>query len=532
MHADADLQSADLHDAARRLRSANLADLFARDPERASALAFEWNSWHVDISKERLDAPALAQLLRHAAQANLGHWIAALFAGEKLNLSEQRPARHPAWRAPDADSVIVDGVDVMTEVRATRGRMAAFAAAMRHRHRRFGSRSAAVLRRAGRARRDGHGIARSRVRVQRRPRASRPHARSMRCGDDAVHRHVEDFHDPGDARQCTWRARGLGSGRDPAAHFVAVTNNVAAAREFGVRDDDIFPMIEGVGGRYSLWSAVGLSIAVRLGWPRFADMLDGARAMDRHFRNEPFARNLPVVLGLVAYWNARWLGHSQRLVVPYAQALARLPAYLQQLQLESNGKSVTRDGAPLRSAGAAAVWGGVGTDSQHAFFQWLHQGTHEVPVEFIVPVRACHPLGDQQRMLVANALAQAQALLAGRHDDALRAQLAPKGYTGTQLEAAIAARRCPGNRASTTILLPQLDARSLGALLALYEHRTFVEAILYGVNPYDQWGVELGKTLAGPVATALAGDMRAVDGADASTRTLIERARALAADSR
>ena len=550
MHADTDLQSPDLHDAARRLRSANLADLFARDPDRASALAFEWNAWHVDISKERLDAPALAQLLRHAAQANLGHWIAALFAGEKLNLSEQRPALHPALRAPDADSVIVDGVDVMTEIRATRGRMAAFAAAMRDR-RRIGATGVALARvvNIGIGGSDlGPRLCCDALAEAGETAAGSPEVafvsnvdpehlgRTLARCDAATTLFIvtsktfttqETLANARGARE--WLARGLGAGRDPAAHFVAVTNNIAAARAFGVRDDDIFPMADGVGGRYSLWSAVGLSIAVRLGWARFAQLLEGAHAMDRHFRNEPFARNLPVLLGLVAYWNARWLGHSQRLVVPYAQALARLPAYLQQLQLESNGKSVTRDGAPLRTASAAAVWGGVGTDSQHAFFQWLHQGMHEVPVEFIVPVRARHPLGDQQRMLVANALAQAQALLVGRHDDALRAELAPKGYAGTRLEAAIAARRCPGNRASTTILLPQLDARSLGALLALYEHRTFVEAILYGVNPYDQWGVELGKTLAGPVATALTGDMRAVDGADASTRTLIERARALAA---
>ncbi|HSQ81696.1 MAG TPA: glucose-6-phosphate isomerase [Casimicrobiaceae bacterium] len=550
MHADIHPESAELHEAARRLRSARLVDLFAQDPDRAPALTFAWGGWHVDISKERLDASTLAQLLHFAAQANLGHWIAALFAGEKLNLSEQRPALHPALRAPDADSIVVDGVDVMAEIRGTRERMAALTAAVRARQR-LGATGKALARvvNIGIGGSDlGPRLCCDALAEPGETATGSPEvafvsnvdpahmARTLATSDAATTLFIvtsktfttqETLANAQSARE--WLARELGAGRDLAPHFVAVTTNIGAARAFGMREDDIFPMAEGVGGRYSLWSAVGLSIALRLGWPRFAEMLEGARAMDLHFRREPFARNLPVILGLLAYWNTRWLGHPQRLVVPYAQALARLPAYLQQLQLESNGKSVTRDGAPLRGASAAAVWGDVGTDSQHEFFQWLHQGMREVPVEFIVPVRARHPLRDQQQMLVANALAQAQALLVGRHDDALRAELAAQGYAGVGLEAAIAARRCPGDRASTTMLLPELDARNLGALLALYEHRTFVEAILYGINPFDQWGVELGKTLAKPVAAALAGDAHAVDGADASTRLLIERAHALAA---
>ncbi len=553
MHANLDAQSPDLTAAAQRLRPARLADLFAQDPERARRLSFGWNDWHVDVSKERIDAPALAQLLQLATQANLAHWIAALFAGEKLNLSEQRPALHPALRAPDADAVVVDGVDVAAEMRATRERMATLATAIRDRQR-VGATGRPITqivnigiggsdlgpRLCCDALADPGETAAGSPEIAFVSNVDPAHlARTLARCDAAATLFIvtsktfttqETLANAQGAR--AWLARELGATAGLAPHFVAVTTNVGAARAFGMREDDIFPMAEGVGGRYSLWSAVGLSIALRLGWRRFAEMLEGAHAMDLHFRQTPFPRNLPVILGLLACWNTRWLGHSQRVVVPYAQALARLPAYLQQLQLESNGKSVTRDGAALRAPSAAAVWGDVGTDSQHAFFQWLHQGTQEVPVEFIVPVRARHPLGDQQRLLVANALAQAQALLVGRHDDALRKELLAQGYAGTQLEAAIAARRCPGNRASTTILLPQLDARNLGALLALYEHRTFVEAILYGINPFDQWGVELGKTLAKPVAAALAGDAHAVDGADASTRTLVEKARALAADGR
>ena len=322
-----------------------------------------------------------------------------------------------------------------------------------------------------------------------------------------------------------WLASSLGGSAGLSAHFVAITANVNAARAFGVASADVLPMWDWVGGRYSLWSAVGLAIAVRCGWEQFAALLAGAASMDQHFRESPLERNLPVVLALVDFWNAQVLGHTQRVIVPYAQALARLAAYLQQLILESNGKSVTRDGVAVEHATAPAVWGEPGTNSQHAFFQWLHQGTHVVPVEFVVPVRATHPLGDQQSVLVANALAQAQALMAGKSLAAARAELAAKGSAPELIDAQAPHRVCPGDRPSTMLMLPELDARRLGQLLALYEHRTFVEGILSGINSFDQWGVELGKALAGPLMAALREG--GADDADASTRGLVEYVRAL-----
>jgi glucose-6-phosphate isomerase len=218
----------------------------------------------------------------------------------------------------------------------------------------------------------------------------------------------------------------------------------------------------------------------------------------------------------------------QRLVVPYAHALRRLPDYLQQLVLESNGKRVTRDGLPLSGPSTPSLWGGTGTDAQHSFFQWLHQGTHVTPVEFVVPVRARRPIGEQQSLLVANALAQAQALLVGRPPSTVRRELAGSGLSSGALDAAVAARVCPGNRPSTMLMLPIVDARNLGALIALYEHRTYVESLLYGINAFDQWGVELGKTLAKPIARALEGDSMAAQALDASTRDLVAHARDLA----
>ena len=549
----ADPAPTDLLDAARRLRATTLRELFARDPGRAKTLTLEWHDWRADIAKQRIDGAALDALLAAAERANLSNWIAALFAGEKINLSEQRPALHPLLRAPPSAHVIVDGVDVTAAMRATREQMARLAGAIRE-GRRKGSTGRPIrsvvnigiggsdlgprlvcdaLASVDDARRGAPDVAFvSNVDPEHLTRALAPRdpASTLFIVTSKTFTTQETLANAHSAR--AWLAQALPAGCDPAPHFVAVTSNVEAAQRFGVRADDILPMAEGVGGRYSLWSAVGLAIAVRAGWPAYAELLDGAQAMDTHFRMAPLARNLPVVLGLVSYWNARWLGHPQSVIAPYTQALAHLPAFLQQLALESNGKSVRRDGTPVDGPTAAALWGGVGTDSQHAFFQWLHQGTHEVPVEFVVPVRAAHPLGDQQTLLVANALAQAQALMAGRGEAALRAERAATGISGAALEAAIRARRCPGDRASTTLLLPALDARNLGALLALYEHRAFVEGVLYGINSFDQWGVELGKSLAKPIAAALGGASPLPDDADASTRALCAHARTLAAAKR
>jgi glucose-6-phosphate isomerase len=538
----------ELQNAAQRLRATTLADLFARDPARAEAFAVEWNGWRADIAKERIDKDALDLLLRSAASANLAHWIAALFAGEKINVSERRPVLHTALRSPTA--VIVDGVDVTAEMHATRERIAALANAVREGRRKgatgrplravvnigiggsdLGPRLVCdALSGAEDARGTPDVAFVSNVDPEHLTRAiaNRDPASTLFIVTSKTFTTQETLANAQSARR--WLSQALGAERDVAPHFIAVTSNVEAARRFGIRDDDILPMAEGVGGRYSLWSAVGLVIAIRCGWEAYVDLLDGAQAMDTHFRMAPFERNLPVILGVIGYFNTRALGHRQRIVVPYAQALARLPDYLQQLSLESNGKSVRRDGAPVDGPTAPALWGGVGTDSQHAFFQWLHQGTFEVPVEFIVPVRAAHPLADHQTLLVANALAQAQALMIGRDAATLRAELVAQGYAGGELEAAIAARECPGNRASTTLLLPALDAHSLGALLALYEHRTFVEGVLFGINSFDQWGVELGKTLAKPLVAALADGSPLPGATDPSTRALVECARKIAGE--
>ena len=529
---------------ARSLANASLAELFARDPSRVPGLSREWGEWYVDFSKERLTPSALDALVAHAEASGIAQWIDALFAGERVNLSEERPALHTALRQRDATPVRVGGTDVLPAIRDTQRRMRSIAASIR---------DGTWLGATGRPLRDvvsigiggsdlgprlvcdalaAHGGSQVRVSFVSNvdPVAL---SRTLAALDPATTLFVvisktfttqETLANAGAAR--AWLQRALGN--DVPRHFIGVSANVTQARAFGIPDDHVLPMWDWVGGRYSLWSAVGLPIAIACGYDAFDALCAGAAAMDGHVRTARLDQNLAVILALVGWWNARWLGFNQRLVIPYSHALRELPAFLQQLSLESNGKRVTRDGVPLHGTSAPALWGGTGTDVQHSFFQWLHQGTHPVPVEFVVPVRAQQALGNQQTLLVGNALAQAQALLVGRSAEQIRRELSGQGLDASEIDALVAARHCPGNRTSTTLLLPSVDAEQLGALLALYEHRTYIESLLWGVNAFDQWGVELGKTLAKPITAALAGEALLPIGTDASTETLTARARRLA----
>jgi len=531
----------------RALRGRTLTALFDASPERFERLSLVWDDWLADWSKQRLTPETMALLVAHAQDRNLPGWIEALFNGEKINLSEGRPALHTALRQQTNSPVRVDGADIIPAIRAAQARMRALEVQLRGRLR-LGATGRSIRHvvnlgiggsdlgprlvcealagpRASRS--DGVDVAFvSNVDPEQLTRALAPFdpASTLFIVTSKTFTTSETLANAHAARD--WLTRSIGGGGALSSHFVAVTANAEAARAFGVAGQDIVPVWDWVGGRYSLWSAVGLPIAIRCGWDAFAALLAGAASMDAHFREVPLDCNLPVLLALVDFWNARVLGHSQRIVVPYAHALSALPAYLQQLSLASNGKSNARDGSKVDGPTAPALWGGTGTDSQHAFFQWLHQGTHVVPVEFVVPVRAAHALGDQQAMLIANALAQSQALMVGKPLAVARAELAAKGLSPSAVEAQAPQRACPGDRPSSTLMLPALDARRLGQLLALYEHRTFVEGVLMGINSFDQWGVELGKALASPLLAAIREDAEASD-VDASTRGLSAHVRAL-----
>ena len=308
-------------------------------------------------------------------------------------------------------------------------------------------------------------------------------------------------------------------GTDTAQHFVATTTQVEAATQFGI--STTFGFWDWVGGRYSLWSAIGLPIALAIGAESFRDLLAGAHAMDQHFATTPLERNLPVLLGLVDVWYRNFHGFSSRCVAPYHQGLARLPAYLQQLEMESNGKRVDRAGGLLPMATSPVVWGEPGTNGQHAYFQMLHQGSDVIPVEFIAVKTPAHRLVDQHAKLLANCLAQSQALMLGKTRDEALAEAAPTAGKAIDAQMLAAHRSFPGNRPSTTLVLDALTPRSLGALIAMYEHRVFVSGALWGINSFDQWGVELGKALASQLLPRLAsGDTAGLDG---STAALLSR---------
>jgi len=311
-------------------------------------------------------------------------------------------------------------------------------------------------------------------------------------------------------------------GTDIARHFAATTTNVAGAAAFGITTT--FGFWDWVGGRYSLWSAIGLPIAIAVGAGHFRELLAGAHAMDRHFAEAPLERNLPVLLGLVDLWYRNFRGYTSRSVAPYHQGLRRLPAYLQQLEMESNGKRVDLEGNALPYGTSPVVWGEPGTNGQHAYFQMLHQGTDVIPVEFIAVRTPSHTLVDQHHKLLANCLAQSQALMLGKTAAEAASEQAPTAAAGIDPAVLARHRSFPGNRPSTTLLLEALTPRSLGALIALYEHRVFTSGALWGINPYDQWGVELGKALCSQLLPRLAsGDTQ---GLDASTAGLLTRLRA------
>jgi glucose-6-phosphate isomerase len=307
-----------------------------------------------------------------------------------------------------------------------------------------------------------------------------------------------------------------------AKHFVALSTNAAAVAKFGIDARAMFEFWDWVGGRYSLWSAIGLSIALVIGMDRFEELLGGAHAMDEHFRTAPLEENIPVVLGLLGVWYASFFGAPTHAVLPYDQYLHRLPAYLQQGDMESNGKRVTRDGQDVSYTTGPVIWGEPGTNGQHAFYQLIHQGTHLVPADFIAPVESQNPVGDHHRLLLANFLAQTEALMKGKTPEEARQDLERAGLRGEALERLLPHKVFPGNRPTNSILVRRLTPRALGLLIAMYEHRIFVQGIIWNINSYDQWGVELGKQLAAALLPRLEGKAP-VEGHDSSTLALIRR---------
>jgi len=528
-----DLTALQMHHA--RVKDRAIAGLF--DAGRAQEFSARAGDMLFDYSKTNIDAQTRAALLELADQAGVDARRSAMFAGAKINETEGRAVLHTALRNPGPAPVLVDGKDVLPGVHATLARMAAFSDGIRLGtiHAPGGGRYTDVV---------NIGIGGSDLGPAMATLALAPCHDGPRChfvsNIDGAHIHdvlgglnpaatlvivasktfttIETMTNATTARD--WLAQAVGADM-AGGHFVALSSNTEKTGAWGIAPDRVFGFEDWVGGRYSLWGPIGLSLMLAIGADNFHDFLGGAHAMDTHFQQAQGVDNLPLMLALVGIWHHQVCGYPTRAVLPYDQRLSRLAAYLQQLEMESNGKRVAMDGQALTQPSGPVVWGEPGTNGQHAFYQLIHQGTGVVPCEFLAAAQGHEPdLAHQHSLLLANCLAQSEALMNGRDLETARALMAAKGLSGDAQERQARHRVFPGNRPSTTLIYPKLTPYVLGQIIALYEHRVFVEGVILGINSFDQWGVELGKELARTMEPLLTGKGDAV-GKDASTRQLV-----------
>jgi glucose-6-phosphate isomerase len=512
-----------------------IASLFEADPRRFDRFALRVDDLLLDTTKTALTSETMNFLAELADAAGVEALREAMFRGERVNTTEQRAALHTALRRSSKTPLIVDGRDIMADVEGQLNRLARFAEAVRARH---------VLGATGAALTDivNIGIGGSDLGPAMATAALKPYQDGPRThfvsNVDGAHLHdtlaglapertlfivasktfttIETMTNAQSARR--WLTRSLG---EPAvsSHFAAVSTALDKVAAFGISESRTFGFWDWVGGRYSIWSAIGLPLMIAIGRCNFEQFLHGAHIIDEHFRTAPLDQNLPMFLGLAGVWHRVVCGYPTRAILPYDQRLALLPSYLQQLDMESNGKSVLRDGRPVTTPTGPVVWGAAGTNGQHAFHQLLHQGTDVVPTEFLVAAEGHEPeLVEHHQLLVANCLAQSEALMRGRSEAEAKAAMLAKGVARAEAARLAPHRAFPGNRPSITIAYRKLDPYTLGRVLALYEHRVFVEAAIYGINPFDQFGVELGKELAGGVETALTSGVQASNAAGTVTR--------------
>jgi len=528
-----------LNAAAERARARRIASLFDAEPDRLERLTVEAAGLRLDLSKQPWSLSDLAGMLDLARLSGVAPARDRLLAGEVVNRSERRPALHVALRAQDGADLRAEGVPVSREVEATRTAIRRFAEAVRSGEMRgaTGEPFRAIVHIGI----GGSDLGPRLIWEALKPLAPRLDLRFAANVDPAELAQALTGLDPAETLVVVvsktfttletlanaeaaraWLRAKLGDGAD--AHLAAVSAAPQKAQAFGVAPDRVFAFWDWVGGRYSLWSAVGLSCATALGFDVFERLLAGARAMDAHFAEAPLDANAPVLLALAHVFNRNGLDRPIRAVVPYAQRLRLFAAFLQQLEMESNGKRVDAQGRPLRRATAAAVFGDAGTNGQHAFFQMLHQGTEVIPVDIVAVRHGSEGDPAAQTKLLANAVAQAEALLVGRGEAEVREELQARGLPAAEIDELAPQRTFPGDRPSSFILLDRLDPERLGALIALYEHKTFVEGVLWGINSFDQWGVELGKTLAMRVLAELKGGAEGRH--DPSTAALVSRLRA------
>ena len=514
----------DLKAAHAAIKNRAIIDLF--DDARADDFAVETQHMHLDYAKTNIDRATRDLLVSLAGEAGVAARRDAMFAGAKINETEGRAVLHTALRNLDGDPLIINGTDVIADARATLERMAAYATKVR----------ASAITDVINIGIGGSDLGPAMATQALSPYHDGPRVHFVSNVDGA---HISDVLRGLEARTTlvivasktfttietmtnarTARAWMSEHGGDPGAQFVALSSNLDKTSAFGIPRERVFGFEDWVGGRYSMWGPIGLGLMIAIGPDAFRAFLRGGQEMDRHFCAAKDIDNMPLMLALVGIWHRQICGYATRAVLPYDQRLVQLPAYLQQLEMESNGKSVGMDGQPVRVESGPVVWGAPGTNGQHAFYQLIHQGTAVIPCEFMVAARGHEPeLAHHHDLLIANCLAQSEALLRGRTLEEARGKVA-RQFQGAEIERQAAHRVFAGNRPSTTLVYETLDPFTLGQIIALYEHRVFVEGVILGINSFDQWGVELGKELATGLQPVIEGTQSA-DSKDGSTRSLI-----------
>ena len=520
------------------IASKHMRDMFAEDPKRFEKMSLRFNDILFDFSKNRITEETLRLLLDLARQANLQEWIDKMFSGEKINITEDRAVLHVALRNRSNRPIKVDGKDVMPEVNAVLAHMREFTEAIR---------SGKWTGYTGKAITDvvNIGIGGSDLGPVMATEALKPFSKEglrVHFVSNVDGTHIaetlkklnpetalfivasktfttqETLTNAQSAKD--WFLKTAKDEKAVAKHFVALSTNATEVSKFGIDTKNMFEFWDWVGGRYSLWSAIGLPIATYIGMDNFEELLDGAHQMDEHFRTTPFEKNLPVILGLVGLWYNNFFGSQTVAILPYDQYMHRFPAYFQQGDMESNGKSINRASEDTKCSTGPVIWGEPGTNGQHAFYQLIHQGTKLIPCDFLAPIETHNPLGEHHAILLSNFFAQTEALMKGKTEEEVRSELTAAGMSGEKLEQLVPHKQFAGNKPSNSIMFQKLTPRTLGSLIALYEHKIFVQGVIWNINSFDQWGVELGKQLAKAILPELKKDGK-VTTHDASTNGLI-----------
>lgn len=519
------------------MRNVQMRDLFEADEKRADKFTIQTDFMYCDFSKNRINNKTMKYLLRLADECKLHEAIEDMFTGKRINTTENRPVLHTALRNRDNNPVYVDGKNVMPQINEVLAKMRDFSEAVR-----FGKFKGHTGKKLTNI--VNIGIGGSDLGPVMATEALRKYwAKDINCYfisniDGTACAEVLNKINPEttlfivasktfttietltNAKTCRkWLVDALGE-HAVAKHFVALSTNVEEVKKFGINPDNMFEFWDFVGGRYSMWSAIGLSIAIAVGMDNFDKMLDGAYAMDRHFRETDFEHNIPVILALLGIWYNNFFNFKSYAVVPYDEYLRYVPAYLQQLDMESNGKYVSKDNKPVSYVTGPVLFGGAGTNVQHSFFQLIHQGTTVIPCDFIIPAISHNEIGEHHEILLANVLAQGEALMLGKTMKEAAEELAKSGKSKDEIAALKKFKAFEGNRPSNTIIFKKIDPYSLGALIAMYEHKVFVQGIIWNINSFDQMGVELGKQLAKNIIPELQGNALGV-AHDCSTGNLI-----------